>query len=133
MVTIRVTTGIDTCWQYEDKTGVLIFGDIVGYQYMQSCLTEACESDANVHLDRIKACGTSMQCVILRPASYPPKKPRMRLFERIIFKHDEPEMELIICGNRPAYRQLVDHVGWLISNSADDLDQHVHVDDTPPG
>lgn len=129
---IRLKIGTDTCWRYEEQKGVWFLGDIEGYRYFQNCLEKACYTEKNVDVEIIEPCKTSMQCVILPAASYPPKRPRLKLFERKIFKHDEPEMELIIYGNKPAYKQLTDDFEGVISNYADDLDGHIHIDDSWP-
>lgn len=69
-----------------------------------------------------------MQCVILPATSSPSKGPKLKFLERKIFVSREPEMELIVLGNRRGY-QLIDRLlEHLITKFPDEPDDHSHLD-----
>lgn len=126
---IRSSVTLDTEWEFEEKTDVLVFGDVEGYRYFQAKVREATNSKNNVHLDIVKQCGNSMQCVILKALDKPSKRPRIKFLERKIFKNDSPEMELIIVGNRDGLQAFSDDFDTIIEDSSSDLGGHHHYDD----
>lgn len=126
---IRLYMALDTEWEYEEKTDVWVFGDVKGYRYFQSKIHEAVNSTSNTHLEIIEKCGNSMQCVILPALDKPAKRPRIKFLERKIFKHDMPEMELIILGNSAGLEKLISEFDNIIEKGVDDLKDHYHFDD----
>jgi hypothetical protein len=126
---IRLTASIDTMWQWETRTDVWIIGDVDGYRLFQARLIEAIDAQTNIHLDFIESCKTSMQCVILPAAVRPKTRPKLKLIERKAFKHDEPEMELIIYGNQAGYKILAAEFDVAILHMVDLPDHHIHIED----
>jgi hypothetical protein len=68
-----------------------------------------------------------MRAIVL-PALRKPAASRLRLVERIVFRTDRPQMELVICGNVAGYRRLIATIASLLRKWPDPM-EHVHVED----
>jgi hypothetical protein len=126
---IRSTTGRHSWEYYELKTEVLMFGDIKGYKYFVDCLNAARFSLSNVYLDEIDTTSNSMRVVVLPSIEVAAGEARLRIIERPVFVNESANMELVICGNSSGYKHLAALVNQIASDTDEDLDNHLHLDD----
>jgi len=125
----RCESSFETDSEFRKRTEVLIWGDVAAYKHLQSLFQKACHSRNNVHVDIIKPCETSMQCVILPAARAPRKRPKLKISERKIYCRREPEMELIFYGNTAGYGLISDIFGGMLDWALNKPGEHTHVDD----
>src|SRR5215210_6328589 len=126
---IRSVTCVESWDYYESKTDVWCFGDLGGYRYLRQILLRARNARQNIQLNLLKAHPTSMRCVILPPIKGGLSKPRVKFIERFVSSSGQPNMELVIFGNRGGYKFLSERVTHLLEQSAGDPSDHAHLDD----
>lgn len=114
---------------YESKTDVCVFGDRKGYDYLIARLASAKTAKQPVRVADIVRVENSMQAVVLPARKIAGNRPRLKLWERIIFERGKPAMELVMCGNRAGYNRLAGIVRSLAIHGGPPLLDHSHVDD----
>jgi len=114
----------------DEKTDVWVFGDVAGYEYFHNELLRAARRKRRlVELSEIPRTSKSMR-VVLVPAAPPlPKRPKMKIAERIVFHRRRPQMELILYANPAGFRRLAAIVDHLLNVAIDCPWDHEHVDD----
>ncbi len=111
----------------DDRTEVLLFGDLAGFQYLQDCLLKAQTSTRCVHLTHLDMRTFTMSCTIL-PAQRSVKRARLKFLERLIFVGRQPRIEFLIYGTLAGYRSLSRTLQATIRRTDEDVEKHFHLD-----
>lgn len=126
------TTSEWECY-WGDKTDVWVFGDVPGYEYLQAEVLRARTARKTCDLTAKPSRSNSTRAVIVPAARSPATLPRVKIIERIVFRAEQPEMELIFYGNRRGYERLARLIDGLVRravkrNFCDPYD-HDHIND----
>lgn len=114
---------------YEEKTEVLVFGDVAGYQALQEALRAAMSTGQITRPSSLGIDRNSMRVCILPASATARRHPQLKLIERIVFVERSPEMELVIYGNAAGYSWLIDAIEQAATTYLGDPSEHIHLDD----